>query len=85
MTKHFQISQIMSITTTKSVRITLSPSDIAGLLDGINVPPEARFWIQIPGGADYSGERLELSKEIPVIIEWEEKLDSQSQGIVIPR
>jgi len=59
-------------TTTKVTRheITLTGFDITKAL---GLPATAKVWITVPSGADWSGMTLEIGKDLPLEITYEEK------------
>lgn len=56
--KHYQISD-------QSIRDMLS-------MQGVNVPPEARIFIEVPGGGDWSNCSLGINEDCPINVCWEE-------------
>lgn len=65
-----------------SQRLEISGDGVAAVLrshfkaagnDHIKVPADARVYVQVPLGGDYSGTDLDINKTTKLIVEWTEK------------
>jgi hypothetical protein len=74
-------------TTTRRHRVEIDNTDLIQLLTNlttanladVSIPPDgARIYISIPGGGDWSSTDLDIDKDNPIVIEWEEEEVTQS-------
>ena len=67
--------------TTTRYEIILSFDELRQIINGdlarpmAQIPRNARIYMKIPGGADWSNTDLDMGEGYPLIIEWEEKTD----------
>lgn len=40
---------------------------------GYEIPPNAEVYVQVPGGGDWSNTSLDVDKECPVFVRWQEQ------------
>lgn len=69
------------VTTRQTHRVELDQDMLRSLLDsaGVRVPIRgAKFFVAVPGGADWSNTDLDIDSENPVVIEWEETTEGTS-------
>lgn len=60
--------------TMQSNRIELTDDDVRALIRkaGHTIHPEARVQVEVPGGGDWSGLRLDIGSDANIIVSWEE-------------
>jgi hypothetical protein len=64
-------------TVTRICKTTLTINNPQSLISaisngGLKIPADAYVYFQVPGGASYSGELLEITSSSPLIIQWTE-------------
>jgi hypothetical protein len=63
--RNIQMKRVATVTIEETEHQTYTDADLRKFL---NLPKDAKIWVQIPGGGDYSGMQLALSKETPLQI-----------------